>query len=154
MRILLQRVSRASVTVESETTGAIGSGLLAYVGVASTDTLEDVDYLSEKLSTIRLFPDHRGRFDQSVTDVAGSVLIVSQFTLYADTKRGRRPRFSDAASPDVAEPLIQALTDRLHAGGLHIESGRFGTMMEVNAVNDGPVNIMLDSADRYPRQKS
>ncbi len=148
MRALLQRVSRATVTVDRVTIGKIETGLLAYVGVAPGDTGEDVGYIATKIATIRLFPDSGGRFDRSVTDIGGAVLLVSQFTLYAETRRGRRPNFSGAASPEIAEPLVEALGDRLRTDGVAVQTGRFGALMEVDSLNDGPVSIVIDSADR------
>jgi D-tyrosyl-tRNA(Tyr) deacylase len=148
MRALIQRVSRAAITVDRAIIGKIDTGLLAYVGVASGDTGEDVEYLATKIATIRLFPDSEGRFDRSVTDIGGAVLVVSQFTLYAETRRGRRPSFSGAAGPEVAEPLVDALGDRLRKDGVAVQTGRFGALMEVDSLNDGPVSIIIDSADR------
>ena len=154
MRALIQRVSRATVTVERVTIGKIDAGLLAYVGVAPEDTGEDVEYLATKISTILLFPDSEGRFDRSVTDIGGAVLVVSQFTLYAETRRGRRPNFSGAASPDVAKPLVEALGDRLRKDGVAVQTGRFGALMQVDSVNDGPVTIVIDSSDRKQARRA
>ena len=145
MRALIQRVARATVTVDLVTIGKIDAGLLAYVGVAPEDTGEDVEYIATKISTIRLFPDSEGRFDRSVSDVGGAVLVVSQFTLYAETRRGRRPNFSGAASPDVAKPLVEALGDRLRKDRIVVQTGRFGALMQVDSVNDGPVTLLVDS---------
>jgi D-tyrosyl-tRNA(Tyr) deacylase len=148
VRAVVQRVSRATVTVEDQTTGAIDAGLLAYVAVAPGDGPPEIDWLASKLATLRIFPDDEGRFDRSVLDIAGGVLVVSQFTLYGDTRRGRRPSFNDAAPPEQAEPAIEALCDALRGQGLEVATGRFGAYMLVDAVNDGPVTIILDSADR------
>ena len=148
MRAVVQRVARARVTVEDETTGAIGTGLLVYLGVGPDDGDSEVAWLTAKVADLRIFPDDEGRFDRSVTDVAGGVLVVSQFTLYADTRRGRRPSFTDAAPPEVAAPLVEAVMAALRGRGLSVEGGRFGAHMLVDAVNDGPVTIVLDSADR------
>lgn len=148
MRAVVQRVSSAAVTVAGETTGSIGLGLLAYVGVGPDDGDDEVNWLASKLTTLRIFPDDGGRFDQSVVDVGGAILVVSQFTLYADTRKGRRPSFTGAAQPEVAEPLVERLVEALRSDGVEVATGRFGAHMLVNAVNDGPVTIPLDSADR------
>lgn len=148
MRAVVQRVLRARVTVDGDETGQIGAGLLVYVGVAPGDGDAEVDWLASKLATLRIFPDDAGRFDRSVEDLSGSILVVSQFTLYGDTRRGRRPAFTAAAAPEVAEPRIDELVSALRARGLPVATGRFGAHMEVDGVNDGPVTILLDSADR------
>ena len=148
MRILVQRVSRASVAVGGRTKGRIGLGLVAYVGVASGDGAEDAAYLAEKVTTVRLFPNEAGRFDRSVAEAGGAVLVVSQFTLYADTRRGRRPSFSDAALPEAAEPLVAEFGRLRRQRGVPIETGEFGAMMQVDSVNDGPVSVLIDSTDR------
>ncbi len=145
MRAVVQRVSRAEVTVDGLTTGAIGAGLLVYLGIGPEDGDAEVAWMTSKVADLRIFPDEQGRFDRSVTDISGSVLVVSQFTLYADTRRGRRPSFTDAAPPEVAEPLVERVMDALRGRGL---AGRFGALMLVDAVNDGPVTIVLNSADR------
>jgi D-tyrosyl-tRNA(Tyr) deacylase len=141
-------VSRATVTVEGEAVGAIGRGLLLYLGVAPDDGAADVEWLAGKAAGLRIFGDDEGRMNLSVVDAGGAVLAVSQFTLYADTRRGRRPSFVDAAPPEVAEPLIDAFMARLRERGLTVEGGRFGAHMLVESENDGPVTILLDSADR------
>ncbi len=148
MRAVVQRVSRARVTVEGESTGAIDRGLLAYVGVGPDDGDDEVDWLAAKLTNLRIFPDDDGRFDRSLTDIGGAILVVSQFTLYADTRKGRRPSFTGAAQPEVAEPLVDRLIEALRDTGIEVATGRFGAHMLVDAVNDGPVTIILDSADR------
>ena len=148
MRAVVQRVSSATVTVEGDVTGSIDRGLLAYVGVGPDDGDDEVTWLASKLTTLRVFPDDDGRFDRSVTDVGGAILVVSQFTLYGDTRKGRRPSFTGAAPPEVAEPLVERLVEVLRTGGLTVATGRFGAHMLVDAVNDGPVTITLDSADR------
>ena len=154
MRAVIQRVSRARVTVEAETTGEIGPGLLVYLGIGSDDRDREVEWLTTKVAELRIFPDDQGRFDRSVTDIGGSVLVVSQFTLYADTRRGRRPSFTDAAPPEVAAPLVEAVMAALRDRGLMVAGGRFGAHMLVDAVNDGPVTIVLDSVDRErPRRE-
>ena len=147
MRAVVQRVSRARVTVDSETTGAIDAGLLVYLGIGPGDGEREVAWLTSKVADLRVFPDEAGRFDRSVTDITGSVLVVSQFTLYGDTRRGRRPSFTDAAPPEVAAPLVDRVMDAIRDRGLRVEGGRFGAHMLVDAVNDGPVTILLDSAD-------
>jgi D-tyrosyl-tRNA(Tyr) deacylase len=154
VRALVQRVSHARVQVDGEDVAAIGRGLLALVGVTHTDTAEDVRYIAEKVANLRLFPDGGGRFDRSVLDIAGEVLVVSQFTLYAETRRGRRPSFVAAAAPEVAAPLVDALVARLQETGLRVQTGRFGAMMQVELMNDGPVTIMVDSADRERPRRS
>ncbi|MCA9848723.1 MAG: D-tyrosyl-tRNA(Tyr) deacylase [Dehalococcoidia bacterium] len=147
MRAVVQRVSRARVTVDGETTGAIDAGLLVYLGIGPGDGEREVAWVTSKVADLRVFPDEAGRFDRSVTDIAGSVLVVSQFTLYGDTRRGRRPSFTDAAPPEVAAPLVDRVMDAIRDRGLRVEGGRFGAHMLVDAVNDGPVTILLDSAD-------
>ncbi|MCB1509198.1 MAG: D-tyrosyl-tRNA(Tyr) deacylase [Hyphomicrobiaceae bacterium] len=147
MRAVVQRVSRARVTVDGETTGAIDAGLLVYLGIGPEDGEREVAWVTSKVADLRVFPDEAGRFDRSVTDIAGSVLVVSQFTLYGDTRRGRRPSFTDAAPPEVAAPLVDRVMDAIRDRGLRVEGGRFGAHMLVDAVNDGPVTILLDSAD-------
>lgn len=147
MRAVLQRVSRARVTVDGEVTGAIEAGLLVYLGIAPEDGEREVEWLASKVPELRIFPDEQGRFDRSVSDISGSVLVVSQFTLYGDTRRGRRPSFTGAAPPEVAAPLVDRAMDALRGRGLRVEGGRFGAHMLVDAVNDGPVTILLDSED-------
>lgn len=155
MRAVVQRVTRAAVTVDGAPTGAITHGLLAYVAAAPDDGDAELDWLTRKLAELRIFPDDDGRMNRSVEESDGAVLLVSQFTLYADTRKGRRPSFFDAASPEIAEPLIERLAAALRARGLAVETGRFGAYMLVDAVNDGPVTIILDSADRErPRRQA
>ena len=158
MRSVVQRVLRARVTILSETgegteTGAIDLGLLVYLGIAPGDGPPEVDWCARKIAELRLFPGAPGteaadRMDRSVEEAGGAVLLVSQFTLYADTRRGRRPAFTAAAPPEVAAPLVDAVRDALRARGLRVEEGRFGAHMLVESENDGPVTIILDSADR------
>ncbi len=147
MRILLQRVSRASVTVEASVVGSIDSGLLLLIGVGHEDTCDDATYLAGKIANLRIFPDEEGRMNQSVRDAGGAVLVVSQFTLFANVRKGRRPSFVDAAQPDAAVPLLAAFVEELEAFGLTVEQGEFGAMMAVELVNDGPVTIWMDSAE-------
>jgi D-tyrosyl-tRNA(Tyr) deacylase len=154
MRAVVQRVTNASVTVDGATVGTIGRGLLILLGVGGGDTGDDAEMLAEKIANMRIFADDDGRFDRSLLDVGGAALVVSQFTLYADTRRGRRPSFSAAAAPDVAEPLVLTFAEALRVRGVQVESGRFGAMMQVALVNDGPVTIVLDSETlREPRRQ-
>jgi D-aminoacyl-tRNA deacylase len=146
MRAVLQRVSRASVTVDGQTTGAIGQGLLVLVGVAADDTPDDIAWLAGKIASQKLFPDERGRMSLSVGEIAGGVLVVSQFTLLASTRKGTKPSWHRAAPPDVAVPLYEEFVRAMEmATGRPVATGRFGAMMEVTLVNDGPVTLVLDS---------
>jgi D-tyrosyl-tRNA(Tyr) deacylase len=147
MRAVVQRVSRAEVRVAGEVVGAIDRGFLLLVAVAGRDSVEDVTVLADKVRNMRVFPDSGGRMNRSLGDVDGSVLIVSQFTLAADLRRGRRPSFSDAADPEVATGLLDALVDHLRSSGVRTETGRFGAMMEVELINDGPVTFVVDVID-------
>lgn len=149
MKALLQRVTAASVSVDGEVVGRIGLGLVVFVGVAGGDTEEDVEYLSTKTLGLRIFGDEAGKFNLSVEDVAGELLVVSQFTLLASTRRGRRPGFTDAAPREVAERLFQRYVERVAAGGLGVATGRFQQYMQVEIHNDGPVTVMLDSQERH-----
>ena len=144
MKILLQRVSEASVEVDNETIGKIGLGWLALIGIAETDTQEIVDKMCETLLNLRVFSDSDGKFNLSVLDVEGSVLAIGQFTLYANCKKGRRPSFTSAANPELANKLYQYTTEVLERS-LPVERGSFGSHMKVSLLNDGPVTIMLDS---------
>ncbi len=148
MKALLQRVTAASVSVDGEVVGRIGLGLVVFVGVAGGDTEEDVGYLSTKTLGLRIFGDEAGKFNLSVEDVAGELLVVSQFTLLASTRKGRRPGFTDAAPREVAERLFQRYVERVAAGGLGVATGRFQQYMQVEIHNDGPVTVMLDSRER------
>ncbi|HEX8136657.1 MAG TPA: D-aminoacyl-tRNA deacylase [Pyrinomonadaceae bacterium] len=145
MRAVLQRVTRASVRVEGETVGQIAQGLVVLLGIASDDTAQDVLYLVEKVTALRIFEDAEGRMNLSVLDVGGALLVVSQFTLYGDARRGRRPSWSQAAPPEVAEPLYEAFVTEARRTVARVETGSFRRMMEVELVNDGPVTILLDS---------
>lgn len=147
MRAVLQRVSRAEVRVEGVSVGAISSGLLVLLGIGQKDRPEEARLLAEKAVHLRIFSDAEGKFNLSLLDVAGSVLVVSQFTLFADMRRGRRPNFTDAAPPERAEPLVKRFMDEVRAAGLVVAGGRFGAHMEVELVNDGPVTILLDTKD-------
>jgi D-tyrosyl-tRNA(Tyr) deacylase len=144
MRAVVQRVAEARVRVEGRTTGEIGAGLCVLLGVARDDGRPQVDRLAGKLARLRVFEDDAGRFDRSLLDVGGAALVVSQFTLIADTARGNRPSFSDAARPEQAEPLYEAFCAALRALGVPVETGVFGARMAVELVNDGPVTIVLD----------
>ncbi len=146
MRAVVQRVARAQVQVAGETIGVMGRGLLVLLGVGAADTDADIAWTVSKIATLRIFPDAADRFDQSVSDIDGGVLLISQFTLYGDVRRGRRPSFSAAAAPEIAAPMIDAAVLGLRALGLRVETGRFGTSMQVESINDGPVTILLDSA--------
>ena len=146
MRIVLQRVASASVTVEGETVGEIGPGLLALVGVAHGDLPADAGRLAEKTARLRLFPGDDGGPERSVEQTGGGVLVVSQFTLLADTGKGNRPSWSAAAAPDVAAPLVDVYAATLRGLGIPVATGRFGARMQVTLVNDGPVTLILDTA--------
>jgi len=148
MRAVIQRVSGASVTVDGEPVGAIDTGLLVLLGVGRDDTPQDAEYVVDKIVNLRIFPEADGRFDRSVLDIGGALLVVSQFTLYADIRKGRRPSFTDAAPPDIAKAQFDAAVERFRATGLTVETGCFQAMMDVALVNDGPVTITIDSADR------
>ena len=145
MRAVVQRVSSASVRVDGETVGACGRGLVVLVGARHADTSETAVRLAAKIARLRIFPDEAGRFDRSLLDVGGDALVVSQFTLLADTRKGNRPSFTGAAPPEQAEPLVEAFAEALRAQGLRVETGVFGAHMEVELVNDGPVTIVLDA---------
>ncbi len=144
MRVLLQRVSRASVTVEGEVTGAIGRGFCLLVGFTHADSESGVQWMAEKIAGLRLFPDGDGKINRDLADVGGEVLVVSQFTLYADVVKGRRPSFNDAARPELAVPLYEKFCALLAERGLVVETGRFGAHMDVEIHNDGPVTLMLE----------
>ena len=147
MKVVVQRVSRASVTVDGETVASIGRGLLALVGVALEDGEEGARRLARKCAELRVFSDAEGKFNLSLLEVGGEALVVSQFTLLADTRRGRRPSFVGAAPPEVAEPLVEAFSQAMREAGVPTQTGRFGAKMTVELVNEGPVTIVLDSAD-------
>jgi D-tyrosyl-tRNA(Tyr) deacylase len=144
MRAVVQRVSSASVRVDGETVGACGRGLLVLVGAGHDDTPESATRLAAKIARLRIFPDDHGRFDRSLLDVGGEALVVSQFTLLADTRKGNRPSFTDAAAPEDAEPLVAAFCEELRALGVRVATGVFGARMAVELVNDGPVTIVID----------
>jgi D-tyrosyl-tRNA(Tyr) deacylase len=144
MRIVAQRVSRAIVRVDGETVGSIGPGLLVLVAFSAADGKAELAWMARKLTGLRVFPDDECRMNRSVREAGGSLLVVSQFTLYGDTSRGMRPSFTEAASPETAEGLYDLFLDALRAEGVPVESGRFAAMMEVELVNDGPVTLILD----------
>ena len=149
MRAVVQRVSRAKVTINESTSGEIGCGLLVLLGVGCEDTEADVDYLAQKIAGLRIFADSDGKMNRSVVDVGGSVLAVSQFTLYGDVRRGKRPSFDEAAPPEQARRLYELFVQRIQAAGLRCQTGRFQEMMQVELVNEGPVTIILDSSKAF-----
>jgi D-tyrosyl-tRNA(Tyr) deacylase len=146
MRLVVQRVRRASVRAAGEELGSIGSGAMVLVGIARDDDATTVDRMADKLLGLRYFEDAEGRTNLSIADAGGAFLVVSQFTLYADLRRGRRPGFTDAALPDAAAPLVERFADRLRDAGHEVATGRFGAEMDVELVNDGPFTLLLDSA--------
>ncbi|SRR5579885_2230230 len=145
MRAVLQRVTRARVTVSGEEIGAIERGLLVLLGVAPTDTPEEARWLADKVVGLRIFADAEGKMNLSVADVGGAVLVVSQFTLYGDCRKGRRPSFLGAAAPELAVPLYEEFVNAIKAHGVPTATGRFGAMMQVELVNDGPVTLLVDN---------
>jgi len=149
MRAVVQRVRRAQVVVAGEVTGQIDRGLLVLLGVSRKDTQADADYLADKIAGLRIFEDESGKMNLDVNAVRGAVLVVSQFTLYGDMRRGKRPSFDAAAPPDQARPLYEYLVERIRALGLVCQTGRFQQIMQVELVNDGPVTILLDSAKGF-----
>lgn len=149
MRVVLQRVSRASVHVGDRLIGEIGRGLVVLLGVAHDDTVADIKYLAEKIAALRIFDDAEGRMNLSVRDIGGALLIVSQFTLYGDVRRGRRPSWQDAAPPEVAEPLYESFIEEARRLVGQVATGGFGQMMKVELINDGPVTILLDSRKNF-----
>ena len=149
MRAVIQRVSRASVTVDGELTGQIGTGFLVLLGISATDTTSDADYLVEKTIGLRIFEDSDEKMNLSIADVRGSILAVSQFTLYGDARKGRRPSFDAAARPEQARELYQYFVEKIRAAGITCETGRFQAAMQVELVNDGPVTILLDSTKAF-----
>ena len=151
MRAVVQRVTRARVTVAEREVGAIGPGLLVLLGVGTSDTAAEGDWLANKIAGLRLFPDETGRMEKSVAEVGGSVLVVSQFTLWGDCQKGRRPSFLGAAPPDRAEPLYEEFVLGLRRLGIPVATGEFGAMMQVELINDGPVTLWLETPARAER---
>ncbi len=149
MRAVIQRVSRARVTIDGEDVGAIGPGLLAYVGVTEGDDETDGAYVADKIRHLRVFKDAAGKMNLDVAAAGGAVLVVSNFTLLGDARKGRRPAFTAAADPTIANELYEKLCDRLREAGLEVQTGRFQEMMAVEAVNDGPINILVDSRRQF-----
>jgi D-tyrosyl-tRNA(Tyr) deacylase len=150
MKALLQRVAKSSVTVEGKVVGRIAQGLVVLLGVADGDCEKDAEYLADKIVNLRIFSDEQSKFNLSTLNVNGDLLVISQFTLLADTRKGRRPSFSAAAPPEKAETLYNYFVKRLKQTGLKVETGEFGAHMMVEIANDGPVTIMLDSAEKAP----
>ncbi len=149
MRVVVQRTSGAEVRIDGEVVGKIGRGFLLLVGVTHSDTREDADYLAKKVAQMRVFEDAEGKMNLGLNDVGGEVLSISQFTLYADSRKGNRPSFINAARPELASPLYDYFNDTLRTTyGLHVETGRFGADMKVDFVNDGPVTIIIDSEQK------
>jgi D-tyrosyl-tRNA(Tyr) deacylase len=145
MRAVIQRVSRAGVTIGGEVVGQIGTGLLVLLGVSKTDTVDQARWLADKVVGLRIFNDADGKMNRSLSEVDGAVLVVSQFTLYGDCQKGRRPSFIDAAPPEIAIPLYDGFINAVRAQGIPAATGRFGAMMQVELVNDGPVTLIVDS---------
>jgi D-tyrosyl-tRNA(Tyr) deacylase len=154
MRIVVQRVTEAKVVVGNEsTTGSIRTGLVALIGISKSDSTTDADYLIDKLIGLRVFPDAEGKMNRDVREAGGSLLLISQFTLYGDCRRGRRPSFDEAAPPREAEDLYNYFVQRARQGPVPVETGIFQASMQVHLVNDGPVTILIDSADRRRAEK-
>ncbi|QDP40710.1 D-aminoacyl-tRNA deacylase [Radiobacillus deserti] len=148
MRAVIQRVRKAQVTVEEKIVGKIETGIVALIGITHEDTEQDADYLAEKIANLRIFEDENEKMNDSVKDVAGQVLSISQFTLYGDTRKGRRPNFMAAAKPEPAKLLYEYFNQKIREQGITVETGTFGAMMDVQLTNDGPVTLWLDSSDR------
>lgn len=149
MRAVIQRVTKARVDVAGETVGEIAAGLLVLLGVAADDSIADADYLVEKILNLRVFQDAEGKMNRSLLEIEGDMLVVSQFTLYGDVRRGRRPSYSDAADAEKANRLYEYFVERARASGIRIGTGLFQAMMQVSLINDGPVTILLDSKKRF-----
>lgn len=149
MRAVVQRVSRAKVTVEGEITGEIGVGLMVLLGVSEDDTQDDASYLAEKLVELRIFPDDEGKMNRSLKEIGGEMLVVSQFTLFGDCRKGRRPSFIKAARPELADSLYRIFVVEVTGKGIHTATGRFQTHMNVELVNDGPVTLLVDSRKEF-----
>lgn len=146
MRAIVQRVSNAKVEVNNKTVGQIGKGLLVYVSIGKTDTLEDIQFIADKLENLRIFSDEAGKMNRSVLDVGGEILLVSNFTLHGDCRKGRRPGFDAAAQPELANKFYKKLIELINNEGIKVEAGIFGEHMRVSSVNDGPVTFLLDSS--------
>lgn len=149
MRAVIQRVSEASVAISSEIVGEIRDGVLVLLGVARGDTSADADYLAEKITNLRIFADDEGKMNRSLLETGGEMLVVSQFTLYGDARRGRRPSYSDAAEPEKANELYEYFVERVRSFGIKTETGIFQAMMRVGLINEGPVTILLDSQKQF-----
>ena len=149
MRAVVQRVSQANVTVDNEKVGEIGPGIMVLIGVADTDTDKDLKYIVDKVMNLRIFDDENGVMNRSVLDVGGSILAVSQFTLYGDARGGRRPSYIRAAKPEPADAMYEKAVAAWRGNGIHVETGRFRTEMKVSLINDGPVTILLDSEKAF-----
>lgn len=149
MRAVVQKVASSKVTVDNEITGEINKGLLVLLGVTHDDTSKDVDYMVEKITNLRIFEDENEKMNLSLKDVGGEILAVSQFTLYGDCRRGRRPSFSDAARPEVANPLYEEFVKKVKDQGINVGTGKFGAHMMVDLINDGPVTILLESRKEF-----
>ncbi len=150
MRAVIQRVRQASVSVQGEIVGAIATGLVILIGVTHDDDERDAQWLAQKIVTLRIFQDAAGKFNRSLLDVGASALVVSQFTIYADARHGRRPDFIAAARPEIAEPLIEKFVTLMREYGVRVETGKFQAMMLVNISNDGPVTLIVDSPPKKP----
>lgn len=148
MRVVIQKVNQASVTVTEQIIGQIDHGFVVLLGVTHNDTVEDADYLAKKICHLRIFEDEAGKMNRSLLDVEGSVLSISQFTLYSDTRKGRRPSFIEAARPEQADRLYQYFNQQMESFGVKVETGEFGAMMDVSLTNQGPVTIVIDSDQR------
>lgn len=149
MRAVVQKVSSSKVTVDGEVIGQINKGLMVLLGVTHDDTSKDVDYMVDKVTNLRIFEDEEGKMNLSLKDVEGEILAVSQFTLYGDARRGRRPSFSDAARPEVANPLYEEFIEKVKNQGINVGTGKFGAHMMVDLTNDGPVTILLESRKEF-----
>ncbi|KYD32858.1 MULTISPECIES: D-aminoacyl-tRNA deacylase [Anoxybacillaceae] len=148
MRVVVQRAKHAKVTVNGEVVGSIDHGLVLLVGVTHSDTVEDAAFIADKIAHLRIFEDESGKMNLSVLDVGGEILSVSQFTLYGDCRKGRRPNFMEAAKPDHALPIYEAMNEALRQKGIRVETGKFGAMMEVELINDGPVTLIVESKEK------
>lgn len=149
MRTVIQRVSRAQVSIENKVKGSIGKGLVVFVGISPEDCQKDLQWLAEKIVHLRIFEDNAGKMNRSLTDIKGEVLIISQFTLYGDCRKGRRPGFSGAAPPLKAEPIYQQFVEEVKSKGIQVETGTFQAEMQVELINDGPVTLLLDSEKKF-----